>query len=106
GPAALVDSVRAVKQFLTYVSGAPLQPAVAVGLALPQTYFDGFRESLAARRDQLSDGLTAIGFEVHRSRGTYFVTTDVRSVGYDDGVAFCRDLPSRAGVVAIPHAVF
>ena len=106
GPAALVDSVRAVKQFLTYVSGAPLQPAVAVGLGLPQAYFDDFRSSLAARRDQLSDGLAALGFEVHRSRGTYFVTTDVRSVGYDDGVAFCRDLPSRAEVVAIPHAVF
>ena len=106
GPAALVDAVRAVKQFLTYVSGAPLQPAVAVGLALPQAYFDEFRSSLAARRDQLSDGLAALGFDVHRSRGTYFVTTDVRSVGYDDGAAFCRDLPTRAAVVAIPHAVF
>ena len=37
--------------------------------------------------------------------GTYFVNADCdRSDG--DGVAFCRELPERAGVVAIPTAVF
>ena len=39
-------------------------------------------------------------------QGTYFATTDVRPLGYADGWAFCRDLPHRAGVVAIPHEVF
>ncbi len=106
GPSDLVECVRLTKQFLTFVSGAPLQPAVAVGLALPDSYFTGLRDSLAAKRDLLCDGLTAAGLEVHRPRGTYFATTDVRSVGYDDGWEFCRDLPARAGVVAVPHAPF
>jgi N-succinyldiaminopimelate aminotransferase len=106
GPRDLVECVRLSKQFLTYVSGAPLQPAVAVGLALPDTYFAELRRSLAAKRDLLCDGLSAAGLDVHRPHGTYFATTDVRSVGYDDGWEFCRDLPARAGVVAVPHAPF
>ena len=38
--------------------------------------------------------------------GTYFVTTDVERYGYADGLAFCRALPERAGVVAIPSQAF
>jgi N-succinyldiaminopimelate aminotransferase len=34
------------------------------------------------------------------------MTTDVRPLGYQDGMEFCRDLPHRCGVVAIPHQVF
>ncbi len=106
GPRDLVECVRLTKQFLTFVSGAPLQPAVAVGLALPDHYFSALRDTLAAKRDRLCDGLAAAGLDVHRPRGTYFATTDVRSVGYDDGWEFCRDLPGRTGVVAVPHAPF
>ncbi|MCS0601234.1 pyridoxal phosphate-dependent aminotransferase [Streptomyces sp. LP11] len=103
---ALVDAVRAVKQFLTYVSSGPFQYAVAEALALPDSYFEEFRRSMLARRDILAEGLTAAGFEVFRPAGTYFVTTDIRPLGEKDGFAFCRALPERAGVVAIPNAVF
>ena len=106
GPSPLVECVRLAKQFLTYVSGAPFQPAIALGLGLPDSYFFGLRDGLAAKRDLLCDGLASAGLDVHRPRGTYFVTTDVRPLGYDDGWTFCRDLPARAGVVAIPHAPF
>jgi N-succinyldiaminopimelate aminotransferase len=106
GPAPLVRAVLTAKQFLTFVSGAPFQPAVALGLGLGDDYFDGLRDSLQERRDHLCEGLRAIGFDVFDPRGTYFVTTDVRPLGYDDGVTFCRELPHRVGVVAIPEAVF
>jgi N-succinyldiaminopimelate aminotransferase len=105
-PAPLLDAVRTVKQHLTYVNGAPFQPAVAVGLQLGDDYFDGLRESLRAKRDLLCDGLEQAGFDVQRPAGTYFATVDVRSVGEDDGFAFCRSLPERCGVVAIPSGVF
>ena len=95
-----------VKQFLTFVSGAPFQPAVAVGLRLPDTYFDELRDTLRGKRDRLVAGLRAVDLEVFVPEGTYFVTADVRPLGYTDGVTFCRDLPHRAGVVAIPHQVF
>lgn len=103
---ALVSAVRAAKQFLTYVSSGPFQYAVAEALALPESYYDDFRRSMRERRDILSAGLTAAGFEVFEPAGTYFVTTDIRPLGEKDGFAFCRALPERAGVVAIPNAVF
>jgi N-succinyldiaminopimelate aminotransferase len=106
GAPEVVTSVNTAKQFLTYVSGAPFQPAVAGALALGNDYFDGLRETLQAKRDRLCDGLADVGFGVIKPQGTYFVTTDVRPLGWDDGVEFCRMLPERTGVVAIPHQVF
>ncbi|MER5707690.1 pyridoxal phosphate-dependent aminotransferase [Streptomyces sp. NPDC042898] len=102
----LTTAVRSAKQFLTYVSSGPFQYAIAEALRLPATYFDGLRADLQAKRDLLSEGLAQAGFEVYRPAGTYFVTTDIRPLGADDGFAFCRTLPERAGVVAIPNAVF
>jgi N-succinyldiaminopimelate aminotransferase len=106
GTPEVVTAVNTAKQFLTYVSGAPFQPAVAGALALGDEYFDDLRTTMQAKRDLLCDGLAALGFGVHRPQGTYFVTTDVRPLGYTDGVEFCRMLPEKTGVVAIPHQVF
>ncbi|ONI68112.1 aminotransferase [Kribbella sp. ALI-6-A] len=106
GTPEVVTAVNTSKQFLTYVSGAPFQPAVAGALALGNDYFDGLRADLQSRRDLLCDGLEALGFGVHRPQGTYFVTTNIRPLGHTDGVEFCRMLPERTGVVAIPHQVF
>ncbi|MFF9074277.1 pyridoxal phosphate-dependent aminotransferase [Streptomyces sp. NPDC014872] len=102
----LVAAVRSSKQFLTYVSAGPLQYAVAEALRLPDSYHDELRADLRAKRDLLSGGLAEAGFEVYRPAGTYFVTTDIRPLGESDGFAFCRALPERCGVVAIPNAVF
>jgi N-succinyldiaminopimelate aminotransferase len=102
----LVTAVRSAKQFLTYVASGPFQYAVAEALSLPDSYYDAFRADMSAKRDLLTDGLAAAGFEVFRPAGTYFVTTDIRPLGESDGFAFCRALPERAGVVAIPNAVF
>lgn len=104
--APLVTAIRTAKQFLTYVSSGPFQYAIAEALRLPDDYFTGFREDLGAKRDILADGLTAAGFEVFRPQGTYFITTDIAALGEKDGLAFCRSLPERCGVVAVPNAVF
>lgn len=102
----LVRAVMMAKQFLTFTSGAPLQPAIAVALALDDAYYTTLRTTLEAKRDRLCTGLQALGFEVFIPQGTYFVTTDISPLGYDDGVDFCLALPRRAGVVAIPMQVF
>jgi N-succinyldiaminopimelate aminotransferase len=107
GPAALVAAVRTAKQFLTYVNGGPFQPAVAAGLRLPDAYFDGVAGDLQYRRDVLVAGLREAGLPVIGPQATYFATVDVRGVrGDGDGLAFCQELPERAGVVAIPSGVF
>ncbi|MEU6510061.1 pyridoxal phosphate-dependent aminotransferase [Streptomyces sp. NPDC046942] len=102
----LVGAVRSVKQFLTYVSSGPFQYAIAEALRLPDSYFDGFRADLRRKRDLLGDGLRAAGFEVYQPQGTYFITTDITPFGEKDAYAFCRALPERCGVVAIPNSVF
>ena len=104
--AELVTAVRTVKQFLTYVSGGPFQYAIAEGLRMDDAYFAGISEDLRGKRDLLCAGLAEAGFGVYPPEGTYFVSTDIRPLGESDGIEFCRELPRRAGVVAIPSAVF
>jgi N-succinyldiaminopimelate aminotransferase len=106
GPTDLVAAVRVTRQHLSFVSGGPFQWAVIDGLALPDSYWSSFRDGLERQRDLLCDGLASLGFPTTVPEGTYFATTDVRPMGYADGWAFCRELPRRAGVVAIPHEVF
>jgi N-succinyldiaminopimelate aminotransferase len=107
GPAPLVTAVRTAKQFLTFVNGGPFQPAIAAGLALPDEYFTGIARDLEYRRDLLVAGLLEAGLPVISPQATYFAIVDVRPVQPDgDGLAFCRSLPERAGVVAVPTGVF
>jgi N-succinyldiaminopimelate aminotransferase len=106
GPAKLIQGVRAAKQYLSYVGGAPFQPAVADALNTEDAWVDALRDSLQDRRDRLSSGLTEIGFRVLNSAGTYFLCADPRPLGYDDSTAFCAMLPERVGVAAIPMTAF
>jgi len=106
GPERLVRAVHGAKQWLTYVSGAPLQPAAAFALdELPDWPADLARE-LRRKRDLLCGGLADVGLRPSLPQGTYFAMTDVATLGWDDGDAFCRELPHRAGVVAIPMRGF
>jgi N-succinyldiaminopimelate aminotransferase len=106
GPGELVSAVRAVKQFLTYVSGAPFQPAIAAALGLPDSFYTGLAADLQRKRDLLSNGLREAGFTVFDTGGTYFVVTDVTALGFNDGAEFCWSLPERIGVAAVPVSVF
>ena len=106
GPADLIAGVRAAKQYLSYVGGAPFQPAVAQALDTEDAWVAALRESLQAKRDRLRRALTDIGFDVHDSFGTYFLCADPRPLGYDDSTAFCAELPEQAGVAAIPMSAF
>lgn len=107
GTPKLVTAVRSAKQFLTYVASGPFQYAIAEALALPDTYFTAFRDDLRAKRDVLAKGLTDAGFHVYVPQGTYFITTDISDLAPGtDALTFCRELPHRCGVVAVPNSVF
>src|SRR4051794_27161211 len=106
GPAALVGAMLAAKQWLTFTSGSPLQPAVAYALDDEPDFPARLAADLRGRRDLLCAGLARVGLEVRVPEGTYFATSDVRALGWEDGMAFCLALPERAGVVAIPSQVF
>ncbi len=107
GMPAMVSAIRTVKQFLTYVNGGPFQYAIAKALALPAEYYRSVAADLAPKRDLMCDGLATAGFEVYRPGGTYFITTNIRSLAREmTGLEFCRWLPAATGVVAIPMQVF
>jgi N-succinyldiaminopimelate aminotransferase len=106
GPSELIAGVRSAKQYLSYVGGAPFQPAVAHALDTEDAWVAALRASLQSRRDRLAKGLTDVGFGVHHSAGTYFLCADPRPLGYDDSTAFCAALPKQVGVAAIPMSAF
>ena len=106
GPPDLVAAVEGAKNWLSYSSGAPFQPAIAHALDHEAAFHEQLREDLQKKRDYLCDALDSLGLEVHVPQGTYFVTTDVESLGHSDGKAFCAATAERAKVVAIPNQVF
>ncbi|MGA6209568.1 pyridoxal phosphate-dependent aminotransferase [Nocardia testacea] len=106
GAAPLIDAVLAAKQFLTFVGGGPFQPAVAHALTHELDWVSRLRTRLSEQRLRLSAALTETGFRVHPSAGSYFVCADIRPTGADDGIRFCRELPARLGVAAVPVSVF
>ena len=106
GPVELISRVRAVKQFLTFAGGTPLQHAAAAALALPDAVVDELAASLARKRDRLAEGLAAAGFDVLASQATYFINADGTPLGAPDATALCERLPLEAGVVAIPTSAF
>ncbi|TFD59248.1 aminotransferase class I/II-fold pyridoxal phosphate-dependent enzyme [Cryobacterium sp. Hh38] len=105
-PAKIVTAILAVKQFLTYVNAAPFQPAIAVGLDLPDAYFAHIAAEMKGKRDVLATGLRAAGFAISVPQGSYFIVADATPLGFTDGADLCRRLPELAGVVAVPIAAF
>src|SRR3954453_14073814 len=106
GPAELVGAVLAAKQWLTFTSGSPLQPAVALALDEQPDFPRELARDLKGRRDLLLAGLAEAGITAFAPEGTYFASASVHELGWPDGMAFCLALPERAGVVAIPTQVF
>ncbi|HET6289829.1 MAG TPA: pyridoxal phosphate-dependent aminotransferase [Amycolatopsis sp.] len=102
----LVAAVKAAKQFITFVSGGPFQPAVAHALDHELPWAEDLRTSLQDKRDRLAAGLTDAGFAVRPTAGTYFVCVDVRPLGFDDAAELAWELPERVGVAAVPVKVF
>lgn len=105
-PHELIQAILAVKQFLTFVNGAPFQPAIAVGLGLPDSYFTNAASTLKSKCEILSNGLRKAGFTVSRPQGGYFVIADAAPLGFTDADSACRKLPELAGVVGVPVTAF
>lgn len=105
-PPAITAALRCAHQFVTFCTATPFQHALSRAFVADDAFFSALTAEYRARRDRMCDGLREIGFEVLVPAGTYFVMTDIRSLGYDDDVAFCRMLPEKVGVAAIPPSSF
>ncbi len=105
GPEPLVRAVRTVNQFLTFTANGALQLAIADAIRDEMAWVGAQRDALQRKRDRLAAGLREAGFEVLRPQGTYFVMTDIRPLGFTDGIELARALPRTAGVAAVPAQV-
>jgi N-succinyldiaminopimelate aminotransferase len=105
-PPEITEALRMIHQFVTFCIATPLQHAMAAALRTSDAYYAHLRDDYRARRDRLCDGLAEAGFGVRKPEGTYFALADIRPLGWDDDVAFCRALPAKVGVAAIPVSAF
>lgn len=106
GPAELVAGARTAKQYMSYTGGTPLQLGVSHALRHEGDWISGLREPMQAQRDQLTEILSGLGFDLVVTRGTYFLTADPRPLGVTDAARWCLELPERVGVAAVPFAPF
>jgi aspartate/methionine/tyrosine aminotransferase len=105
--APLIERMGKCHQFLVFTTPPNLQAAVAYGLGKDDAYFAGLARSMQAKRNHLGKGLARIGFEVLPCGGTYFLSVDIRSVGFNgDDESFCRYITTEARVAAIPVSAF
>ena len=103
----LMRAIGKTHQFMTFTTPPNLQWGAAVGLRLGDEYFSGLAGDMQAKRDRLGGALQQIGFDVLPAHGTYFVTTDFRSLGFNGtDEDFCRHITVEAGVTAVPVSAF
>lgn len=106
-PENLMGVIAKAHQFITFTVPPAFQYAVAWGLGQDDAYYRYLAEDLERKRDLLSKGLAEAGFAVTPAEGTYFVTTDIRALGYKGtDLDFCRELTTRTKVAAIPISAF
>jgi N-succinyldiaminopimelate aminotransferase len=105
-PAALSKALVSAHQFVTFAVATPFQHAMAHALRTGHAYYGEFLREYRERRDHLVGALAECGFGVVAPQGTYFVLADIRPLGWDDDVAFCRHLVEKVGVAAIPPTAF
>ena len=105
--AALTERMGKCHQFLVFTTPPNLQAAVAYGLGKDAEYFAGLARAMQKKRDHLTRGLARAGFEILPCAGTYFLSVDIRSVGFNgDDESFCRHITAKAQVAAIPVSAF
>jgi aspartate/methionine/tyrosine aminotransferase len=108
GSAALCQALRAAHQWVTFATSTPMQEATAVALEQAATsgYYQQLRAEYGERRRLLHDILEGVGLPTLPVEGSYFISTDIGTLGYTDDRAFCRFLTTEIGVAAIPTSAF
>lgn len=106
GPQALIDPIAKAHQFTTFTTPPHLQVAVAHGLAMPDSYFQGLADDLAAKRDRLAAGLTDAGLPTLKAEGSYFLIADIGDLGLGSDVEAAQRMTVEAGVTTVPMSAF
>ena len=112
GPEEVIENAKKVHDFLTVGAAAPLQEAAVAGLNLPQSYYEGLKETYTKKRDYFLKGLDEIGLKHNVPQGSYFVLVDIQDFlnldqfkGWSD-LEFCEWMVKNIKVAAVPGSSF
>jgi aminotransferase len=105
-PAKQTAAIRKVHDFLTVGAPAPLQAAVASGMAFDADYYNHFMLDYRARRDMIVPVLREVGFKFELPEGAYFILADFSGLSTKDDVTFAMWLAREVGVATVPGSSF
>lgn len=104
-PAALMDEIRKVHQFMVFSADTPMQYAFAEALANPQSYL-GLAAFYQQKRDLLANALQDSRFELLPSRGSFFMLARFSGFSSESDNDFAVRLIREAKVATIPLSAF
>ncbi|HBC0610153.1 TPA: methionine aminotransferase [Serratia marcescens] len=104
-PAALMDEIRKVHQFMVFSADTPMQHAFAAALANPQSYL-GLAAFYQQKRDLLASALQDSRFELLPSRGSFFMLARFSGFSHESDNDFAVRLIREAKVATIPLSAF
>ncbi|HFF9831365.1 pyridoxal phosphate-dependent aminotransferase [Serratia marcescens] len=104
-PAALMDEIRKVHQFMVFSADTPMQYAFAAALANPQSYL-GLAAFYQQKRDLLASALQDSRFELLPSRGSFFMLARFSGFSHESDNDFAVRLIREAKVATIPLSAF
>ena len=105
-PAALVDGIRKVHDFLAVGAPTPFQHAGAAALNLPDAYYSRTAEEYAERRELMLKTLWDHGFEAQPPKGAYYVMAGISHLGLGDDTETAVHLTKEVGVAVVPGSSF
>ncbi|MFK3841446.1 pyridoxal phosphate-dependent aminotransferase [Serratia sp. NPDC087055] len=104
-PAALMDEIRKVHQFMVFSADTPMQYAFADALSNPQSYL-GLAAFYQQKRDLLASALQDSRFELLPSRGSFFMLARFSGFSQESDNDFAVRLIREAKVATIPLSAF
>jgi aspartate/methionine/tyrosine aminotransferase len=107
-PPDLSEALRRLHQFVTFCSASPLQDAVALAFetADERGYYDEIQAAYKSRLDMLANALQRAGLNPIPTQGTFFVMSDISTLGFENDIQFARYMTTEVGVACIPPSAF
>ncbi|WP_176154354.1 pyridoxal phosphate-dependent aminotransferase [Burkholderia vietnamiensis] len=104
-PAALMDEIRKVHQFMTFSADTPMQVAFAQMLARPESYL-GLSAFYQAKRDLLARELAGSRLQLLPSEGSFFMLARFRHLSDERDSDFVLRVIRDVRVATIPLSAF
>lgn len=105
-PAELIEQIIKVHQYLVTAASTISQKAAVRALVQGISDAEVMREEYRERRDFVYQAMTALGFEVARPSGAFYIFAKIPAGLEQDSMAFCIELAEKNQLAIIPGIAF